>query len=462
MYWRGGPNPTADMNVTLYAGAGARRRHDDQLDQLPAHQALGARAVGARARARGRSTAPSSTATSTRSGSASSVNDRCSDLNGPQQRMKEGAERLGWSFKTITRNTDASRYTPETRRLHRLRRPVRRQAVDGADLPRRRARARRRARSCAASPSACWSRAAARPASRRSTPTPRPAAAPRVTVRAPRVVVACGRARVAGAAAALAASAARRSASNLRLHPCTARRRRLRSEDQQAWWGAPQAGLVRRVRRRRGRLRLPDRGDAVRARHWSGSATAVHLGRRPQADDGASCRFGAHLHRPDARPRRRPGDDRRERPGGAVVLARRRARRRNHAPRDRGPGAPARGGRRARDRAARRRHARRWRGATTSTRYIARLKRVPLRAGGFRLFAAHQMGTCRMGADPQTSVADPLGRAARHHGRVDRRRQRVPDLLGTNPMITIMALAHRTARGDRWRRSGRHGRAATA
>ena len=53
LYWRGGPNPTADMNVSLYAGAGLRRRHHDQLDQLPAHQALGARAVGARARARG-------------------------------------------------------------------------------------------------------------------------------------------------------------------------------------------------------------------------------------------------------------------------------------------------------------------------------------------------------------------------------------------------------------------------
>ena len=40
------------------------------------------------------------------------VNDRCSDLNGPQQRMQEGAEALGWSFRTILRNTDQSRYDP--------------------------------------------------------------------------------------------------------------------------------------------------------------------------------------------------------------------------------------------------------------------------------------------------------------------------------------------------------------
>ena len=71
--------------------------------------------------------------------------------------------------------------------------------------------------------------------------------------------------------------------------------------------------------------------------------------------------------------------------------------------------------------------------ATTSRRYIERLQRIPLRAGGFRLFSAHQMGTCRMGADPQTSVAEPRRRAARHARRVDRRRQRVPDPLGHQP-----------------------------
>jgi hypothetical protein len=43
-----------------------------------------------------------------------SVTDRCSDLNGPQTLMKQGAGRLGWSFKTITRNIDESRYSPDS------------------------------------------------------------------------------------------------------------------------------------------------------------------------------------------------------------------------------------------------------------------------------------------------------------------------------------------------------------
>ena len=111
MYWRGGPNPTADFNVTLYAGAGlgggtvinwtnclrtrpwvreqwATEHGLEGLDGPEFDRHLDA--VFERL----------------------SVNDRCSDLNGPQQRMKEGADELGWSFKTILRNTDADRYDP--------------------------------------------------------------------------------------------------------------------------------------------------------------------------------------------------------------------------------------------------------------------------------------------------------------------------------------------------------------
>ena len=111
LYWRGGPTPTADLNVTLQAGAGLGGGTVDQLDQLPAHQARGCASSGRASTGSRASTAPSSTATSTPSSSASRSNDRCSDLNGPQQRMKEGAERLGWSFKTIMRNADADATT---------------------------------------------------------------------------------------------------------------------------------------------------------------------------------------------------------------------------------------------------------------------------------------------------------------------------------------------------------------
>src|SRR5206468_11947686 len=41
------------------------------------------------------------------------ANDSCSDLNGTQQRLREGTEALGWSFETIVRNTDPESYRPE-------------------------------------------------------------------------------------------------------------------------------------------------------------------------------------------------------------------------------------------------------------------------------------------------------------------------------------------------------------
>ena len=51
-----------------------------------------------------------------------------------------------------------------------------------------------------------------------------------------------------------------------------------------------------------------------------------------------------------------------------------------------------------------------------------------------------------MGTDPATSVANPWGELHDTPGRVDRRRAaRSRPSSGTNPMISIMALAHRTA-----------------
>ena len=50
-----------------------------------------------------------------------------------------------------------------------------------------------------------------------------------------------------------------------------------------------------------------------------------------------------------------------------------------------------------------------WRAGDDLEASIARWQRIPLAAGGHRLFCAHQMGTCRMGEDPSTSVAGPWG-----------------------------------------------------
>ncbi len=48
-------------------------------------------------------------------------------------------------------------------------------------------------------------------------------------------------------------------------------------------------------------------------------------------------------------------------------------------------------------------------------------------------FSAHQMGSCRMGRDPQTSVANPWGELHDTPGRLGRRRQRLPERLGHQP-----------------------------
>jgi choline dehydrogenase-like flavoprotein len=86
----------------------------------------------------------------------------------------------------------------------------------------------------------------------------------------------------------------------------------------------------------------------------------------------------------------------------------------------------------------------RWRPGDDVDRFIVRLERMPLRAGGCKLFAAHQMGSCRMGADPGTSVAGPWGELHDTPGVWIGDASAFPTASGTNPMITIMALAHRT------------------
>jgi len=42
-----------------------------------------------------------------------SGNDRCSDWNGPHQRLKEACEKVGIDFDTIVRNTDEATYSPD-------------------------------------------------------------------------------------------------------------------------------------------------------------------------------------------------------------------------------------------------------------------------------------------------------------------------------------------------------------
>ncbi|MCU1674227.1 MAG: oxidoreductase [Frankiales bacterium] len=77
--------------------------------------------------------------------------------------------------------------------------------------------------------------------------------------------------------------------------------------------------------------------------------------------------------------------------------------------------------------------------------WLADLYAKPFGAGGIAMGSAHQMGSARMGADPATSVADVRGELH------DTKRVWIGDTSafptpsGANPMLTCMALAHRTA-----------------
>jgi choline dehydrogenase-like flavoprotein len=55
------------------------------------------------------------------------------------------------------------------------------------------------------------------------------------------------------------------------------------------------------------------------------------------------------------------------------------------------------------------------------------------------------MGSARMGKDPKTSVADPTGQLHDTPGVWIGDASAFPTASGTNPMLTTMALAHRTS-----------------
>ena len=170
-----------------------------------------------------------------------SVTDKCSDLNGTQTLMKAGAERLGWSFKPITRNVDESRYSADTAGLIGFGdRTGAKQSTALTYLADARERGAELIARCFAQRVLVeGGRAAGVEALYADLETGHTA---RVTVRAPRVVVACGalespalllRSGIGGPAVG----------QNLRLHPCTAVGGQYESETR-AWWGAPQAALV--------------------------------------------------------------------------------------------------------------------------------------------------------------------------------------------------------------------------
>jgi choline dehydrogenase-like flavoprotein len=437
MYWRGGPNATAEGNVSLLAGTtlggGTTINWTNCLRTRPWVREQWANEHGLDG-VDGPEYDRHLDAVMTRIG----ANDSCSDLNGTQQRLREGAEALGWSFETIIRNTDQKAYSPEIAGyLGFGDQSGSKQSADRtwlADAQGHGARFLTFTRAMrvlldggrATAVEAAW-----------QAPDGRSAA---VTVRAPIVVVACGslespalllRSGIGGPAVGR----------NLRLHPSSVVGGAY-GTDQQAWWGPPQAGLVDE---------FADTGEGYgflietaqyapgligSATPWISGADHKQLmtefpftgtfisltrdrgGGQVTVDaNGEAVPSYAVTDELDLENLRR----------GIEVQTRLHEAAGAHQIGPLAEGAPT------------------WRRGDDLDAFIAAVKRIPFRAGGYKLFSAHQMGTCRMGTDPSASVADPRGELHDSKGVWIGDGSAFPTSSGTNPMISIMALAHRTA-----------------
>lgn len=77
--------------------------------------------------------------------------------------------------------------------------------------------------------------------------------------------------------------------------------------------------------------------------------------------------------------------------------------------------------------------------------FVAEIERRGVATNRVVLFSAHQMSSCRIGQDPATSVADPDGEVHGVRGLYVTDASAFPSASGVNPMLTVMALARRTA-----------------
>jgi choline dehydrogenase-like flavoprotein len=437
MYWRGGPTPTAEGNVSLLAGTtlggGTTINWTNCLRTRPWVREQWAQEHGLEG-----VDGPDYDAHLDAVVKRISANDECSDLNGPQQRLHEGAEALGWSFETIVRNADRSSYSPDSAGFIGFGdQSASKQSADRTWLADAQASGARLIANCraqriltdggrASGVEAVWAEPEGRTA--------------QVTVKAPRVVVACGslespalllRSGIGGPAAG----------QNLRLHPTSAIVGQY-GEDQRAWWGPPQAGLCDQ---------FADTGDgygflietAQYAPGIIGSATPWTSGLRHK-EQLHEFRFGGAFIGLT-----------RDRGGGQVTLDANGEGVPTYAVTDALDVANLRSGIEAQIRlheaagahaiTVLSTNAPGWRRGDDLERFIATARQIPLRAGGVKLFSAHQMGSCRMGADPKTSVADPRGELHDTRGVWIGDGSAFPTSSGTNPMVSIMALARRTA-----------------
>ena len=370
------------------------------------------------------------------------VNGDCSDLNGPHLRLREACERLGHDFRLITRNADPKRYSPETAAYMGFGDPsaskqstAKTYLVDarehGAEILVGAAATRVLTEGGrAVGVEAQWAPEAAGNG----------AAPAKLTVRAPTVVVACG--AISSPALLLRSGIGGPAVGeNLRLHPTVAITGYY-DEPQNWMWGPPQAALSHQ---------FADLGDGYGFLIESAQATTGLFGGaipwRSGSDHKRKMREWAHAAPLIALVRERGAGRVEIDAAGKPVV---------HYPIDD-----------ELDRAHLKRAVEElvrihdaagareivstgttvpdWRRGDDLETFIAALNGLEIVPRKYVTFSAHQMGSCRMGRDPATSVANPWGELHDTPGVWIGDASAFPSASGTNPMATIMALARRTA-----------------
>jgi choline dehydrogenase-like flavoprotein len=364
--------------------------------------------------------------------------DECSELNGPHRRLREGCEALGWGFKPIVRNVDPSRHDPDLAgfvgfgdvtgsKLSTTKTYLADASRGGAEL----------VASCRAERVLVESGRAAGVEGSYAGPD---GAAARVSVRAPVVVVACGsiespallrRSGIGGPAVG----------DYLRLHPAGAVFG-IYGEAQDPWWGPPQAALSNHFA-----AGTDGHGFLIEGAHHSlgisAAATPWRSGRQHKEDMARFRDTSALIWLIRDRGHGHVDVDR----AGNAVPAYRLA--------DELDVANFRAGQEAVARIHHAAGAERigvlnssrpvWERGDDFDAFLERIRALPIAPYEHAVFLAHQMGSCRMGRDPQTSVANPWGELHDTPGVWIGDASAFPTASGTNPMVTIMALARRTA-----------------
>merc|ERR1712241_11616 len=84
---------------------------------------------------------------------------------------------------------------------------------------------------------------------------------------------------------------------------------------------------------------------------------------------------------------------------------------------------------------------------TALSEILAEVQRARFPDGRVSLFSAHQMGTCRMGVKPESSVLKPSCETWEINGLYVVDGSTFPTASGVNPMVTICSIGHFAAQG---------------